>query len=855
MILTDLLIAFLNMSALAAVVIAVISLARLPLSRAPKAITCGLWFVALFRLLCPVSFESSLSLFALGGKIQQTLLESTPAVTTPSIPVTSAAPIAAATETISTAAAPAAGYTPSLTTVLVLVWAAGVIGLLLYGAVSYVLLKRRIATATLVDGGMYESDRISSAFVCGILRPRIYVPAGLTAGARAFIVEHEKTHISRRDYLVKPLWFLAVCLHWFNPLAWLAFYLVGRDMEMRCDEAVIRRMGDIVKADYSSALLDLSGPRAFFAGSPLAFGEGGVGSRIKKVLNFKKPVTWVVLAALAAAVTLTVVLAANPKAPQGELTLASRLLENKTAYVGDNTKVGGIIALLDFPGNGGSYQGFELQTASKPYGVILKFAADSAAKVFFENETNRVWYRRDAALIISLVANADYVSFSLSDGDDASPLVITYTRDEINDLYGPDVRAHTTDADTLNAFIEQLAIQANDAISAAEASSIAASSWSPVTVPAAGTAETTYGFMKFGPDGVAVSLSMFDAASKKLAEDIITRFLLSSAGAEAIDLGTLGDYYMIREIGPDGAVTDYYAFLQDGRACLQAGKTGRYSVIDDALFAGLTNLIDAKVTPIIIDQNLDIIMSSPMYSSNPADYIAAHRKEYETILKIGDDALNYLLSCFEKGEGDTLKGHIMMALCNDLLGAKSNLSGQNLRPSEWYRQLQVAVETELPDYVYTGDDPILKLVYATETEKHQGWGGGLTVVAIHEFGRYEEGGMLKIIVTTYAASYHLYGKDLDMYTGSVVPAAITYTKNADGTYSLSEYTQAGDGSYYVPSIRDFCTMPVSGTVIPGLADQVLDPPGHYDDIYELQNSNLQELLKQNNISGVTPHKA
>ena len=848
MTLTGLFSSVLNMSMTAIVVIVAVSLARLPLSKAPKAITCGLWFVALFRLLCPISFESAISLFSLRNGLGRKILPYYSAVTSPvASPAVIDAGAAAAAPAVPVPAAAASDPLQTLAAVLACIWVAVAAGLVVYGVISYLMLKRRIATATLVDGIIYESDRISSAFVCGLLRPRIYLPSGLAGGERAFIIAHEEAHISRRDYLVKPLWFFAVCLHWFNPLVWLAFYFVGRDIEMRCDEAVIRQMGDGVKADYSAALLSLSAPGMFFAGSPLAFGESCVAARIKKVLNFRKPVTWIVLVALASAVTLTVVLAANPKEPEAARTLAAQLLEYKTDYVGDNSKVGGIIALLDYPGKGGQYQGFELQTAREPYGITIQFTAGSDAKELFSTETNRVWYQRDAALLLSLVGNADDVSFSLSDGDDVSPLVITYTRDDINALYGPDVRVHAKDEDTLNAFIQQIDIQASATISAAEASSIAASS-PPSTVPGAGTSETSYGFVKYGPDGVVLSMSPLYVDDRQLAEDIITNAMLKSAAAPAVDLSSLDEYYKITSSGSDGSMSEYDVFLRDGRAFLQT--RGQYSAVDDALYARLKAVMDAAQLSAEVENNLEAIMSSPMTSSNQNDYIAAHQKEYQTILKMGEGALNYMLSCFEKGEGDTLKGYIMMALCNDLLGAKSNLAGQSLPPSEWYRQLNVAVETTLPDYVYTGGDPITKLVYETETAKYQGHEGGFTVVAIHEFGRYEEGDTLKVIVTTYATSYHLYGKKLESYGGSIVPAAITYMKNADGTYSLSDYKQAEDGIYNSSSIKGFCIMPVSGKTIPGLADQVLNYSGNWNDLIELQKTNVEALLRQNNITDV-----
>ena len=862
---TDLFHAVLNMSVTAAVVISAVALIRLPLSKAPKAITCGLWFVALFRLLCPVSFHSAVSLFNLRGTPSMTYIQpSFQAFSSPAVSVAdlSAAPVNAGTVFPATMpeAVKTGGSSVTVLSVLALIWAAVAAGLLLYGIVSYFRLRRRIGTATRVEGNIYETDRIVSPFVAGLFRPAIFLPVGLGGGVRTLIIEHEKTHIARRDYITKLLWYLAVCIHWFNPLVWVAFYLVGRDMEMRCDEAVVRKLGNAVKADYSDALLALSAPRKFFAANPLAFGEGSLISRIKKVLNFKRPVTWVVVAALAATVVLTIVLAANPMAPAAKKSLVAQLLGYKTEYIGDNSKVGGIISLLSFP-SAVQYDSFALQTRDKPYGITINLRADDAAKALLAKVDNRVWLRRDAALLFSLVGNADTVSFSLSGTDDPAPLNITYTRGDIDKLYGPDVRTYVTDERSLSEFEKKLDILANAVLSAADVSAAAATAGGPVqTAPPAASADSgqtvavDYGLFRLGKNGVVLgALSLLNAEQKTIVREAIASFMLKSAAWPAVDMSTLDECYMIRATAEDGTTEEYYAFMQNDRACLQWGKNGRYSLIDDKYYTAIKQMMDAQVNPAAaeVEKNLSIIMSSPATSSNPGDYMKAHQKEYENILEMGDSALSYMLSCFNNGEGNTLKGYIMMFLCSDLLGDKSNLTGQNLLPAEWYAKLEIRAETNLPDFVYTGGDPITKLVYETETAHNQAWGSGFTVVAVHEFGRFEEGDKLKVVVTTFSAGYHLYGKNLDMYTASVVPAAITYVKNADSTYTLSDYKQAEDGSYYAPSVRDFCTMPVSGNTIAGLADEVLRHYGSDSDLKALQKSNLEDLLKQNGITEIS----
>lgn len=252
-----------------------------------------------------------------------------------------------------------------------------------------------------------------------------------------------------------------------------------------------------------------------------------------------------------------------------------------------------------------------------------------------------------------------------------------------------------------------------------------------------------------------------------------------------------------------------------------------------------------------IEQYLETIMSSPEEASSPHSYIQAHQNEYESILKMGDEALDYMLSQFESGNAGGLRGVIMMQLCKDLLGDRNNVNDQTLTPREWYKALSIREEIELPDFEYDGNDSVEKLIYATEIEKNSQPQRGFTIVAPKIFGSYEEDGLLKVFVTTFSATYKLYDNVLNEVGGSVIPSAITYKKDENGNYILKEYEQAQDGTYFVPSIREFCTMPVSGKEISGLADQILHHYGNRDDIRNLQWENLYKHLKANGINDAT----
>lgn len=206
---------------------------------------------------------------------------------------------------------------------------------------------------------------------------------------------------------------------------------------------------------------------------------------------------------------------------------------------------------------------------------------------------------------------------------------------------------------------------------------------------------------------------------------------------------------------------------------------------------------------------------------------------------------------FEKGNNNNLRGYIMMQLCKDILGDRNNVSDETSSPQEWFSQLSIYEETQLPNFVYDGDDPIEKLVYETEIKINTNpYRGGFVVAAPKIHASYEEGNKLKVFVTTYAANYHLYNKTLSVDGAGVVPSAITFVKNEKGSYILEKYEQAMDGSYFVKSIEDFSTMPVSGRKINGLAKNILAHYGNYNDIRALHRENLIKHLKTNNLTGI-----
>jgi len=309
---TTVFITILNMSIAASIVALAVMLVRIPLRRAPKIFSYALWGVVLFRLVVPFSFESMFGFMSASTNVipQNIVFGQTPMIETGvqffDAPINAAIHNAMPATTVGDSINPIqvffgiAGY----------VWLIGVIALLLYAVIGYIGLKRRVRFSTLVRENIYETDQIKTPFVLGLIRPKIYIPAGMELLQQDYILKHEQTHIKRFDYLVKPFAFLVCALHWFNPVVWASYFLMAKDMEMSCDEAVLRQSDEDIRGAYSSALLNLSMKRSGLL-TPLAFGESNVKSRVGNVLNFKKPAIWIIIVSLLVVVAFSIGFASN----------------------------------------------------------------------------------------------------------------------------------------------------------------------------------------------------------------------------------------------------------------------------------------------------------------------------------------------------------------------------------------------------------------------------------------------------------------------------------------------------------------------------------------------------------------
>ena len=322
-----------TMSLAAALVAFGVMAVRFFLYKAPRTLVCLLWLVVLFRMACPVSLSLPVSLVPQGvadGSAAQFVLTSSrpspleiPPVEAPE--ATTADPTPTATEEESNFTPPdttnetATVPTPESGTpwaILFAVWPAGTLVGLVWGLVSYLRLRRRVAEAVRVTGNVYESDQIPSPFVLGIFRPKIYLTPALSPQEKHYVLLHERAHIRRGDCIVKPLAYLLLCFHWFNPVLWVAYRLLCLDLETACDQAVLRSLpkeDPEETAGYAQALLHLSREPGTPAALPLAFGEEDAKARISLLLSYKRPPAWVLAAALVLCLLVGTVFAANPE--------------------------------------------------------------------------------------------------------------------------------------------------------------------------------------------------------------------------------------------------------------------------------------------------------------------------------------------------------------------------------------------------------------------------------------------------------------------------------------------------------------------------------------------------------------
>lgn len=321
----DVFLKLVNLSISASWLILAVLVLRVVLKKAPKWVMPLLWGVVALRLVCLFSIESALSLIPSAETIPSEIVTETrepvlyeqatlDIVTNPTLPSAAEVPVGVSRQQ--------AQVDFNIYSVL---WLAGMAALLVHALVSAGKLKRKLATAILLRDNIYESEFVDSPFVFGVVKPNIYLPMHMDEGTAAYVIAHERAHLARRDHWWKVLGYLVLALHWFNSLVWVAYILFCRDIELACDEKVVKGLDGAARADYSQALLSCAAPKRAVAACPLAFGEGNIKTRVKSALHYKKPAFWVAAAAVLAVVIVAVCFLTNPRSERGSLVWAQKL--------------------------------------------------------------------------------------------------------------------------------------------------------------------------------------------------------------------------------------------------------------------------------------------------------------------------------------------------------------------------------------------------------------------------------------------------------------------------------------------------------------------------------------------------
>ena len=381
-----------NMSISASWLILAVLLIRLLLQKAPARIRCALWGIVGLRLILPFSVESILSLIPSAETIPSGILYARVPAVHSGIPALNSAVNPMISESFSPDPTASANPLQIIFFAAACLWLAGFIAMFCYALISTIRLRHRLSTAAKLKHNIYQSGSISSPFVFGMFRPRIYLPCHLSSADTEYVIAHETAHIRRGDHIIKPLGFLILALHWFNPLVWLAYALLSRDIELACDERVVAELTYSEKQAYSSALLNCSLRKSRFASHPLAFGESDIKKRIRNVMNYKIPRFWIIIISLIVCVLLTVCFLTDPISAKPLLPIEGEYGVENVVYSNGS---------LSFVRSSENYPVFHVsenmeltQVGMPPYGIMQEtILTKENFDVCFDNSD--IWYNPD----------------------------------------------------------------------------------------------------------------------------------------------------------------------------------------------------------------------------------------------------------------------------------------------------------------------------------------------------------------------------------------------------------------------------------------------------------------------------
>lgn len=414
----------LNMSITASWLVLAVAVLRLLLKKAPKWINTVLWAFVGLRLVCPFSFESIFSLIPSTDTIPQDIIYSDSPAIHSGIPAINSTINPIISETFAPDVTSSANPLQIITAIASAVWILGIIAMVLYAGISYFRLHKKVSEGVVLKDNIWLCDRIDTPFILGIFKPRIFLPSGISENDTEYVIAHERAHLRRRDHWWKPLGFILLTVYWFNPMMWLAYILLCRDIELACDEKVIKEMGTDIKKSYSEALINCSISRRTVSACPLAFGETSIKDRIKSVLSYKKPTLWVIIIALISCIVVGVCFLTNPVSSNG---IAEKIV-NENGYTITNQekiKVTLSIPKSSLPESIYSEEGYAFKNDE-----VIAYKDDVTTiflkQVRFSNEGNDNLYfcfdfsydvPKDGGKLISPLGVGEKSSFVLSNND------------------------------------------------------------------------------------------------------------------------------------------------------------------------------------------------------------------------------------------------------------------------------------------------------------------------------------------------------------------------------------------------------------------------------------------------------
>ncbi|MCM1326366.1 MAG: M56 family metallopeptidase [Bacteroidales bacterium] len=658
-----------NLSISAAWLILVVMILRIAFKKAPKWISVLLWGIVALRLSLPFSVESKLSLLPSAETIPVSIMSSgtdtAPAIDSGIYAINRVVnPIIQSNVT-----AADAGANPRQITIEILsyIWGFGAALLLLYAAVSYWRLHRKVGAAVLYDDNIFQSEKVSSPFVLGIIKPKIYLPFKIKSEELEHVIAHEKAHIRRKDHWWKPLGFLLLSFHWFNPLIWLAYALLCRDIELACDEKVIKKLGNEQRADYTQALLNCSVSRPMLVACPVAFGEVSVKERVKSVANYKKPAFWVIMVSIIVCVVVAVCFLTNPKRDGYDIKIIVPAGSREPmVYSHEEISPSRNHIIITSGSNLG-----DTEIALKPIEVKQERAYDETVyltpgtPVKMEAEKG-AWFKvgihmpNPTEKDIEVYVHIENIEVRIAD---------KAVEDLEQHTYG---EAASAINDTDEPSSENTAVTLDDAISDAilhfggndsAEGLIHVESHYTVYTEEKGGRITVY-LQALESSYRAYDGNLYQESGSNLPTAIT--FSVSRSADNGPVQYTLEEYWIPRE-------GSYYLpdlkekFPQEALDVLDAAH-GEIQKLDQECYEKamaqfeLTGGLELRIAEL-----LDIICTSPAaLASNPRDYIAAHDGEYRELLGYGEYTLRYCIAKFLEGGQTDLKGHIMRSALDDL---------------------------------------------------------------------------------------------------------------------------------------------------------------------------------------------